>query len=65
MARGKLAFRERDLTRAVKAAKKAGVEVARVKIDRDGTIVIEAGKPVEPAPDDIDKWDQAIHGKKT
>ena len=33
-------FKQRDVTRAVKAAKAAGIEVARVKITKDGTIEI-------------------------
>lgn len=65
MARGKLAFRERDVTRAVKAAKKAGVEVARVRIAPDGTIVIDVGKPIPLAPDDQpNEWDGVFGGKK-
>jgi len=45
MGRGPCAFKESDLTRAVKAARKAGLEVERVEVDRDGKIVIITGKP--------------------
>ena len=34
-------FRQRDVTRALRAAKAAGMEVARLKIDKDGQIVLE------------------------
>jgi hypothetical protein len=44
VARGKCTFRKRDATAAVEAVVAAGVEVARVEIDRDGKIVVVAGK---------------------
>jgi hypothetical protein len=40
MARAPSIFRQQDVTRAFRAAKAAGVRVARVEIDRDGKIVI-------------------------
>jgi hypothetical protein len=48
MARAPSTFRQADLTRAVRGVKAAGVEVARVEIDRDGKIVIMMGKLDEP-----------------
>ncbi len=45
MSRGPCTFRQRDLTAAVKAAVAAGLEVARVEVDKDGKIVVIAGKP--------------------
>lgn len=48
MPRGACTFRQRDLTKALKAAKDAGVPVARYEIDRAGTITIVTGKPAEP-----------------
>jgi hypothetical protein len=44
MARGECTFRQRDVTAALKAARDAGAEVARVEIDRDGRIVVIMGK---------------------
>jgi hypothetical protein len=41
MARGPLTFKERDLKAAVNAIKKAGENVTRVKIEKDGSIVID------------------------
>jgi hypothetical protein len=41
-------FKERDVTRAAKAVRKAGLEVARVEINRDGVIVVVPGKPETP-----------------
>jgi hypothetical protein len=53
MARAPSAFRQQDVTRAVKAVAAAGVGVARVEIDKAGKIVIVTG---QPAPqDDLDR----------
>jgi hypothetical protein len=38
MARGKLTFRETDATRAIKAARRAGLEVTGMEVAKDGTI---------------------------
>ena len=40
-------FKESDLTRAVKALRKAGVELSRCEINRDGKIVLVIGKEGE------------------
>lgn len=45
----KAAFRASDITRAIKAAKAAGMAVGRVEIDRDGKIVIVEGEPAKLA----------------
>ena len=38
MSRGECTFRQRDVTAALKAVRDAGVEVARVEIDKEGKI---------------------------
>ena len=38
-------FRQRDVTRAVKAVAAAGVTVAKVEVDKDGKIVVVVGEP--------------------
>jgi len=45
MGRGQAKFRQREVTRAVKAVVAAGVAVARVEIGTDGRIVVIAGSP--------------------
>jgi hypothetical protein len=40
MSRAAAAFRQHDVTRALRAAGAAGREVRRVEIDRDGKIVL-------------------------
>jgi hypothetical protein len=47
MSRGPSAFRQRDVTRAVKAVAAAGIVVARIEIAQDGRIVVVAGKATE------------------
>lgn len=47
MSRGPYSFRQRDLTRAVKAVAAAGVEIARAEIDKTGKIIVVAGKPAD------------------
>jgi hypothetical protein len=44
MGRQPCTFRQRDVAAAIKAARAAGVEVARVEVAKDGTIKIVAGK---------------------
>src|SRR5262245_13733788 len=43
-------FRQADVTRAVKAAKKAKLTIAGVRIEPDGTIVIIHGAPQPVSP---------------
>jgi hypothetical protein len=45
-------FRKTDVIRATKAVLAAGVEVARVQIEKDGTINIIAGSPEKSVRDD-------------
>jgi hypothetical protein len=62
MARGKLRFSEREATRLIRAAVKAGVQVQRVEVDRDNKIVVILG-PQEQQPgtnerdDTQNEWD--------
>jgi hypothetical protein len=56
MGHGPCTFREADLTRALKAAKKAGVDVARCEIDKTGKIVLVLGK--EGGNIEANEWDQ-------
>jgi hypothetical protein len=68
MARAPSTFRQQDVTRAVKAVTAAGVDVARVEIDRAGKIVIVTGRSLEATnpQDELDlelqDW-EARHGQ--
>jgi hypothetical protein len=52
-------FKQRDVKAAIKAAVDAGVSVARIEVDREGRIIIIAGKPSEQsvtAVNALDSW---------
>lgn len=53
-----LAFRQGDVARALKAAKSAGITVARYEIDAEGKIVVFAGEPTSASmqTDPLDEW---------
>lgn len=66
MSRNAQTFRQSDLTRALKAAKAAGVDMARARIIRGGEIVIDFGAPKASEADHADafsKW-KAGHENK-
>ena len=63
MSRSPSTFRQTDLTRAIKAARNAGVKVARAEITKDGKIIIIIGETtgssadIELTPDDeLERW---------
>lgn len=58
MARTPSIFRQQDVTRAFRAAKAAGVRVARVEIDRDGRIVIVTADELEGERREKNEWDR-------
>jgi hypothetical protein len=59
MARTPSIFRQQDVTRAFRAAKAAGVRVARVEIDRDGKIVIVmADVELDERSEGKNEWDR-------
>lgn len=49
-------FRERDITRALKGARAAGIEVARVEIEKDGKIVISTPSAPAAPVNPYDAW---------
>lgn len=53
MARGRCTFKQRDVTAAIRAVTKAGIEVSRIEIDPAGKIVVLTGKG--EAADDLDR----------
>jgi hypothetical protein len=58
MPRGSCTFKQGDITKAVKAVVAAGVQVARVEVDREGRIIVVVGKPVEPQAEEASEWDR-------
>jgi len=62
VSRSNCTFKQTDVTRAVKAVVAAGVEVARIEIDKAGKIVILAGKPGESNSAGVNEWDEIGDG---
>lgn len=60
MARPPSSFRQADVTRAVKAVAAAGVNIARVEIDKAGKIVIVTGSasPALGNGGEANEWDR-------
>ena len=60
MARAPSTFRQQDVTKAVKAVTAAGVDIARVEIDKSGKITIIAASGYEPygkGREEANEWD--------
>jgi hypothetical protein len=57
MARAPSTFRQQDVTRAVKAVVKAGVDIARVRVEiaKTGSIIVSTGTDRPAAQDDLDR----------
>ena len=59
MSRGAQAFRQGDVTRALKAAERAGLKVQRAEMRRDGSIVLDFDRPpLAPGDPNINEWDE-------
>ena len=56
MSRAPSTFRQSDVTRAIKAAVAAGVEIQRVEIDPNGRIVIVTATEAERR--EVNEWDR-------
>jgi hypothetical protein len=60
MSRNAQTFKQGDVTRALKAAEKAGFRVGRFEIEHGGKIVVFAGNTgilEAKAEPDVDEWD--------
>ena len=55
MTRAPATFRQSDITKAIRAARKAGVENVRVEIAKDGRIVIVTGGAQPAVQADLDR----------
>ena len=59
MSRGRARFKQGEITRILKAAAKAKVDV-RVEIAPDGKITIAPGKPGALNGDAVNPWDEVL-----
>jgi hypothetical protein len=57
MARAQSTFRQQDVTRAVKAVVKAGVDIARIEVAKDGRIIIVTAADTDPKAE-ANEWDR-------
>ena len=57
MARRALKFRQSEVSRAIKAAQEAGLNVGRLEIEPDGKIVIITGAALHSPDEDKNEWD--------
>ena len=71
MSRGQLRFKESDIVRAVKACRKAGLDIARVEISADGKITVSVDKttgsdnlPKLAQNDGQNEWDTVFSESK-
>jgi hypothetical protein len=55
-------FRQRDLTRAIKGARAAGIDVARIEIEKDGRIVILPTQSAAVPETARNEWDEVPGG---
>jgi len=58
MSRGPQNFRQRDVTKAVRAVAAAGMSVAKVEVDKAGKIIVVVGKPDKTKEPEQNEWDQ-------
>jgi hypothetical protein len=53
MSQGKHAFKEREVSRMIRAAVKAGTYPQRVEVDRDGKITVTIADQAQPSNGEI------------
>jgi hypothetical protein len=66
MGRQRCVFRQSDVVRAIRATRAAGLEVARIEIDKGGKIIIIiAGQPDDEAVEvnTLDQWLAKHHAR--
>ena len=56
MPRGPCAFKQNDITKAVRAVVAAGIEVARVEVDKAGKIIVVAGEADKTEVSERNSW---------
>jgi hypothetical protein len=64
MGHGPCTFKEVDLIRALRAAKKAGVEIKRAEVAKDGKIVLVLNSDGGALPNsERNEWDEETDGE--
>ncbi|WMT77444.1 hypothetical protein [Bradyrhizobium sp. Ash2021] len=58
MSRGEHTFKQGDITKALKAAEKAGLKVHRTEVRQDGSILLDFDPPAAaPQDPNVNEWD--------
>ena len=52
------AFKKTDVIRAAKAVLAAGLEIDRVEVGKDGSIVVMPGRPNQSTSGEHNEWDE-------
>jgi hypothetical protein len=60
--RARCTFRQRDVTRAIRGARAAGIDVARIEIGNDGKIVILPTQSAAAPETARNEWDEVPRG---
>jgi hypothetical protein len=55
-------FKQRDVTKALRAVAAAGMEIDRVEVGRDGKIVIFTAQSSESSDGAANEWDELYDG---
>ena len=59
MSRGAQAFKQGDVTKALKAAERAGLKVQRAEVRQDGSILLDFHRPPSaPGDPNVNEWDE-------
>jgi hypothetical protein len=58
---GPVRFREREASRAIRAAKKAGLTVGRIEVSADGRFSLVVNQGAAP---ELNEWDRDLDGPK-
>ena len=56
-------FKKKDVRRLIEAVRDAGLPIARVETDKNGKIIVIAGKPQDNEATTGNEWDEVTNGR--
>jgi hypothetical protein len=62
VSRGPSTFKQTDLTRAIKGARAAGIDVARIELNKNGRIIIVPIQTATASEIIRNEWDDVLGG---
>jgi hypothetical protein len=63
--RGPVRFREREASRAIRAAEKAGLRVDRIEVSADGRLGLVTSRGNQEATPVVNEWDRVLDKSQT